>query len=232
MRPFYSPANEPWTLVINGVSDNRNFKADGVDQYSEDNANIAEIVGETATCAISNTDLLPRMGSAAAYYVNQDGDDFVLNCGGYSHAIEEYLPTCQSLEAHTADWENVTTANLNQARAFATMTAVSSDTGSKVYIMGGYDKDAGFLKSIEVFTHPSLPGNPGWAAVDAAKDLKEKKSHFCAVYTTEKVRFMQLLCMWSVLLGGCQLLWPFICNAVRHPSVSGCSYCLLPRRHC
>lgn len=77
LRPVSDPLEEPLTVVLNGLVDNRNFKVDDVDQYNQTAANINElIVNRTYTCQLSATGMVPRMGAAAGFAKGAVGGGF------------------------------------------------------------------------------------------------------------------------------------------------------------
>ena len=100
----------------------------------------------------------------------------IVNCGGISSAVvsangSSYLNTCEKLTGATAAWASMGT--LTVARAFAGIATVPGDV---VYILGGYNKDNGFLDSAEKLASGAAAFTP-----EATMNLPEKKSHFCLV---------------------------------------------------
>ena len=60
----------PKTIVVNGVTDDREFQTKGIDQYSTEDANINELFVsmENKTCTLDKQGLKPRFGSAGAFF--------------------------------------------------------------------------------------------------------------------------------------------------------------------
>jgi hypothetical protein len=69
---------EPHTVVLNGRSDNRNYKQDETDQYNL--VDIIELVTEDGSCALPSTGLVPRVGSVAGFV-----DDHVITMFHKTH---------------------------------------------------------------------------------------------------------------------------------------------------
>lgn len=94
IRPLTKPSEEPHTVLLNGRTDNRNYKEEKTEQYKT--LEVAELLTENGTCAIpyptSNENLIlqQRIGSVAAFV-----DDHLLLCGGFSTEDKQYLKRCQ-----------------------------------------------------------------------------------------------------------------------------------------
>ena len=70
VRPIYDPNNEPKTIVVSGVKDDREYITKvGVDQYSTSDALINELFVsiENKTCALDRANLMARFGAAGAF---------------------------------------------------------------------------------------------------------------------------------------------------------------------
>ena len=71
MRPIHDPKNEPKTIVVGGVKDDRDYltKA-GVDQYSTSDALVNELIVsmENKTCTLDRADMKARFGVSGAYF--------------------------------------------------------------------------------------------------------------------------------------------------------------------
>lgn len=84
------PSEEPHTVILNGRTDNRNYKEEQTDQYKA--VDVTELVSENSSCALpyptSNEDFIlqERIGSVAAFV-----DDHLLVCGGFSMEDKHYL---------------------------------------------------------------------------------------------------------------------------------------------
>lgn len=64
------PKDERNTLIVNGVLDNRNWKEEQVEQYSELSANVTELLmRDGSSCLLTNVGLVPRFASTA-FFVN------------------------------------------------------------------------------------------------------------------------------------------------------------------
>ena len=71
MSPIYDPKNEPKTIVVGGVKDDRDYltKA-GVDQYSTSDALVNELFVsmENKSCTLDRADMKPRFGVSGSYF--------------------------------------------------------------------------------------------------------------------------------------------------------------------
>ena len=96
---------------------------------------------------------------------------------------EKYLATCQAFDNTTnPPWDY--TGDLANGRAFGAAVTTAADVA---YIMGGYNKDDGFLDSME-----KLAAAGTWTMEPASSNMAEKKSHFCAVY--DNIPVLYYLC--------------------------------------
>ena len=72
-------------------------------------------------------------------------------------------------------WEN--TGNLNQKRAFASSITYEIEFNNTIlYFLGGYQKGAGFLNSVERYDK-----NAETFELVTSMEMPEKKSHFCTL---------------------------------------------------
>lgn len=68
---MYDPKNEPKTIVVSGVKDDRDYLTKvGVDQYSTSDALINELFVsvENKTCPLDRANLKARFGVSAAFF--------------------------------------------------------------------------------------------------------------------------------------------------------------------
>ncbi len=79
MKPLADPMVQTMTLVMNGLTDNRNFKSEDVGQYSQDATNVAELVGAGTACKLEAAGMEPRFGSAAAFVDGKVGTFLYFN---------------------------------------------------------------------------------------------------------------------------------------------------------
>ncbi len=79
MKPLADPMVQTMTLVMNGLTDNRNFKSEDVGQYSQDATNVAELVGAGTACKLEAAGMEPRFGSAAAFVDGKVGTFLFFN---------------------------------------------------------------------------------------------------------------------------------------------------------
>ena len=60
------PLDEPRTVIMNGVVDDRFYQRKEIEQYDEDVANLNELIlttqGDRKTCPLTNLGLSPRKG--------------------------------------------------------------------------------------------------------------------------------------------------------------------------
>lgn len=191
IRPLVDPKEEKLTVILNGLTDDRNFKATDTPQYSETKASISElIVNSSKTCELKSLGLKPRYGSAAGFINGK-----IINCGGYSNNESQYLDICQHQTAKDQDWEDTASA-LNVKRAFASSVVVpkTDDDTEVLYLMGGYNSDDGFLDSVEKYDSTG----DTWSV---ATPMAEPKSHFCAVMASPNVdgeRFVYTIGGWNI----------------------------------
>ncbi len=126
--------------------------------------------------AVTETQIKPRFGSSAIFV-----HDKIFNCGGYSNKEKKYLADCQAYTNGSATpWDYTAPLSTANGRAFGSMVATKKDVA---YYMGGYNKDDGFLDTIE-----KVASSGAWSALGAAFNMPEKKSHFCTVYDDLPVR--------------------------------------------
>ena len=95
VRPLIKPSDEPHTVILNGRTDNRNYKEDQTDQYKD--VDVTELITELGSCAIpyptpseQRNNLKNRIGSSAAFV-----DDRIILCGGFSNENMSYANLCQ-----------------------------------------------------------------------------------------------------------------------------------------
>ena len=69
MRPVYKPEEEPLTLVMNGLDDNRDWKDNNLDQYIELDS-VELIKNDGSTCELTAKTITKRYGNSAAYVNN------------------------------------------------------------------------------------------------------------------------------------------------------------------
>lgn len=167
------PKEEPLTLVVSGVVDDREFQKKGIEQYSDENAAFNELIMDMddKSCPMINARMTRRHGAAGSW-----AKDMAIVCGGYSLKTKSYLKTCEYFEKSNMPWES--TGDLNEARAFATSFYIPEGDLEGMYIAGGYSSESGFLNSVEMYD----PVKKEWNDKTAEMGLKTKKSHGCAVY--------------------------------------------------
>ena len=95
VRPLIKPSEEPHTVIINGRTDNRNYKEEQTDQYKL--MDMTELMTEEETCAIpypTADELLilkESIGPVAGFV-----DNMIVVCGGFSETDKKYHASCQT----------------------------------------------------------------------------------------------------------------------------------------
>ena len=147
IRPFTNPKEEPLTLVVNGVVDDREFQKKGIDQYSDKAARFNELIlkhnGKPGknTCPMVNAGLEGRHGVFGGFV---NGKSVV--CGGYKLEAKSYLKSCQWLVDPKKPWEPA--GDLITGRAYASSIHIMEGPLSGFYVVGGYNSKHGFLDTV------------------------------------------------------------------------------------
>jgi len=166
------------TLVLGGVRKPRLR----LDEYAT-RVEVHDDLGQL-DCAKSPT-TLSREGAAAGFFQPSDPAgpaERVLLCGGwhtnnisasnrFTGVLDgQYEKSCESM-LREGNWEKDSTIQLVTPRAFFPIV----ETPFGLYAIGGYNEDAGMLRSIERFD------GTAWTAVSEVA-LVEPKSHTCGVF--------------------------------------------------